>query len=91
VCIIIRENPLKSWLHSGVNDSADTAVPVTAVSMTPLYMLQRCHWHRCATNFVDYLRVFEATFEKVLTCVSGTQGKLFDEKTEVENLMSGPL
>jgi hypothetical protein len=36
-------------------------------------------WHRCATNFVDYLRELEAIFEKALTCVSGTQGKLFDE------------
>jgi hypothetical protein len=35
---------------------------------------------------------FEAIFENSLTCVSETQGKLFDEKkTEVENLMSGSL
>jgi hypothetical protein len=33
---------------------------------------------RCATNFVDYLCEFEAIFEKAQ--VSGTQGKLFDEK-----------
>jgi hypothetical protein len=36
----------------------------------------------CATNLVDYLPVFEAIFEKALTCVSGTQGKLFDEKKQ---------
>jgi hypothetical protein len=23
---------------------------------------QRCHWHRCATNFIYYLRQFEAIF-----------------------------
>jgi hypothetical protein len=33
-------------------------------------------------NFVDYIREFEAIFEKALICVSGTQGKLFDEKTQ---------
>jgi hypothetical protein len=45
---------------------------------------------QCATNFVDYLHEFEDIFEKALTCVSRTQGKLFDEKkTEVENLVSG--
>jgi hypothetical protein len=49
----------KSWLHSGVND--------TAVICT-------------ATNFAHYLREFEAIFEKALTCVSGSQRKLFDKK-----------
>jgi hypothetical protein len=48
--------------------------------------------HRCATNFVDYLREFKAIFEKDLTRVSWAQGKLFDEKKlEVENLVSGSL
>jgi hypothetical protein len=42
-----------------------------------------------ATNFVDYLREFEAIFEKALTCVSGNQGKLFDEKNR--GLVSGSL
>jgi hypothetical protein len=31
-------------------------------------------------HFVDYLCEFEAIFKKALTCVSGTQRKLFDEK-----------
>jgi hypothetical protein len=45
------------------------------------------------TNFVDYLREFEAIFEKAITCVSGAQGKLFyvKKKTEVENVLSGSL
>jgi hypothetical protein len=48
--------------------------------------------NRCATNFVDYLRKFEAIFEKLSTCVSGAQGKLFyEKKTEAENLVSGSL
>jgi hypothetical protein len=48
----------------------------TAVSMTPLCMSQRCQRHRCAIIFDIRL--------------SGTQGKLFDEKkTGVENLVSG--
>jgi hypothetical protein len=47
--------------------------------------------HRCATNFVDYLREFEAIFENAVTCKSGTQSKLFDKKTEVENLVAGSL
>jgi hypothetical protein len=83
-----RRYTKKSWLHSGVND---TAVYVTAVSMTRLCISQRCHWHGCATNFVDYLREFEAIFEKALTCVSGTQGNWLMKKTEVENLVSGSL
>jgi hypothetical protein len=32
------------------------------------------------TPLCYYLREFEAIFDKALTCVSGTQGKLFDEK-----------
>jgi hypothetical protein len=63
-------------LHS----AHDTAVTFTAVSLTPLWQAQWCHWNRCATNFVEYLREFEAIFEKAWTCVSGVQGKLFDEK-----------
>jgi hypothetical protein len=66
-----------SYLYSGVNDNA---VRVTEVSITPLCILQRCHWHCCATNFVNYLREFEAIFEKALTWVSGTQRKKYDEK-----------
>jgi hypothetical protein len=43
----------------------------------------------CATNFVAYLREIEAMFENALACVSGTKGKLFNEKkTEVENRVS---
>jgi hypothetical protein len=42
---------------------------------------QRYHWHRCATNFFEYLREFEDIFEKALTSVSGAQGKLYDEET----------
>jgi hypothetical protein len=74
--------------HSGVTDSA---VHVTGVSLTLLCMSQRCQWHRCATNFVDLLRKYEAIFKKALTRVSGAKGELFDEKTEVKNLMSGSL
>jgi hypothetical protein len=57
-------------------------VVCTAVSLTLLWQVQRCHWHRCAIIFVDYLREFKAIFEKALTSVSGTQGKLFDEKKQ---------
>jgi hypothetical protein len=57
--------------------------------MTPLCMPSS------ATNYVDYRREFEDIFEKVLTRVSGAQGKLFDEKKsqtkKVENLKSGSL
>jgi hypothetical protein len=67
----------KSWLHRGVND---TAVICIAVSLTSMCHAQRCHWHRCPTNFINYLREFEALFEKALTGVSGTQGKLSDKK-----------
>jgi hypothetical protein len=73
----IRVDNRHCWLHSDVNDPA---VPVTAVSMTQLFPSQECHWHCCATNFVEYLREFEAIFEKALTRVTGAQGKLFDEK-----------
>jgi hypothetical protein len=48
--------------------------------MTQLYKSQRCHWHRCATNFVDLLRKYEALLKKALTRVSGALGELFDEK-----------
>jgi hypothetical protein len=40
----IREDIRQSRLESGVND---TAMPGTAVSMTPLYRGQRCQRHRC--------------------------------------------
>jgi hypothetical protein len=43
------------------NSVIDIAVICIAVSLTP-----RCHCHHCATNFVDYLREFEAIFEKAL-------------------------
>jgi hypothetical protein len=54
--------------YSGVND---TAVHVTAVSMTPQCISQWCQWHRCATNLVDLFRKYEAIFKKALTRVSG--------------------
>jgi hypothetical protein len=44
--------------------------------------------HRCPVSFVDYLREFEAIFEKALTSVSGTQGKLFDEKNRGQAVAS---
>jgi hypothetical protein len=68
VCRIIHEDVRKN-------------VGCAAVSLTPLWHAQRYHWHRCATNFVDYLTEFEAVFEKTLTRVWGVQGNLFDEKT----------
>jgi hypothetical protein len=53
---------------------------------------RRCHWYRCATKIGEYLRGFEAIFEKALTRVSEAQRKKFDEKkSEVENLVSGSL
>jgi hypothetical protein len=66
-------------MHNGV---IYTAVICIAVSLTPLWQAQRYYLHRCATNFVDYLREFEAIFEKALTWVSEAQGKLFDEKNQ---------
>jgi hypothetical protein len=36
--------------------------------------------HRCATNFVDYLREFEAIFKKALILNQGPRGKLFEIK-----------
>jgi hypothetical protein len=49
---------ISGFMHSGVftNNTA------TVVSLAPL---------RCATNFVEYLRVFEVIFKKAVTCVSG--------------------
>jgi hypothetical protein len=41
---------------------------------------------------VEYLREYETICKKVLTCVSGAQMELFDEKKpEVENLVTGSL
>jgi hypothetical protein len=56
-------------MHSGVMD--------TAMICT---IAHHCRWHHCANNFLEYLREFEATFEKALTRASGPQGKLFHEK-----------
>jgi hypothetical protein len=47
---------------------AESNMSATAVSLTT----------RCATDFVDKLRKFEAIFEKALTCESGAQVGLFE-------------
>jgi hypothetical protein len=54
---------------------------------------QRCQWHRCATNFVDYLREFEAIFEKALTCMSqGLRGScLMKKKRRKKISCQGPF
>jgi hypothetical protein len=79
----------RCFCHSGVSDSAGH---VTAVCSRVRFFIKKKHcvelfpkifepsWHRCATNFVDYLREFEAIFEKALTCVSGTQGSCLMKK-----------
>jgi hypothetical protein len=36
----------------------------------------------------SYIGEFEAEFKKALACESGAKGVLFDEKTEVENLLT---
>jgi hypothetical protein len=89
-----------SYLHSGViehrrtcrSGDNDTAVICTAVSFTPLWHEQGCHWQHCGTNFVNYLREFEAIFEKALTwCIRDPGEVVWWKKTEVENLVSGSL
>jgi gluconate kinase len=80
---IIRKDIRQSWLHSIVNDTArmhsgviDTVVKCTAVQYN-------CYRYDMYSSVIDtavqYLREFEATFERALTRVSGDQGKLFDE------------
>jgi hypothetical protein len=51
--------------------------------MTQLSSVQRCHWHRCPTEIVEYLRKL-AEFEKALSRVSVAKGKLFGEKLRGE-------
>jgi hypothetical protein len=46
-----------------------TLVAHTAVS---LWYAQRCNWHRCVTNFVDYLREFEVIRKGFNPCIRGT-------------------
>jgi hypothetical protein len=47
---------------------------------------QRCQWHCCATNLVDYLRLSSGIRSHIrkgfIYCASGTKGKLFDEKKQ---------
>jgi hypothetical protein len=43
------------------------------------------------TKKVEYLREYETIFKKALTRVSRAQMELFDEKPEVENLVTGSL
>jgi hypothetical protein len=76
LCMSQRCQWYRCTCHSGVND---TAVHITAVSI------------RCATNFVDLLRKYEAIFKKALTRVSGARGSCLMKKTEVENPVSGSL
>jgi hypothetical protein len=66
---IIRQDIREIWLHCGIIDTAVTCIAhCTAV-------------HRFASNFAsNYLREFEAIFEKALAHVSVAQGKLFGEK-----------
>jgi hypothetical protein len=72
VCQIIREDIRKKlfaqrcqWHRCDMQSGfIDTAVPVTVVSMTLCRLSSRIRSH----------------IRKALTCVSGTQGKLFDEK-----------
>jgi hypothetical protein len=40
---------------------------------------------------VEYLCEYEAMCKKALTSVSGVQMEMFDEKKEVENLVTGSL
>jgi hypothetical protein len=69
----------RHWHRCDMHSSIfDTAVTCTAESLTTLWYAQRCHWHRCdmhwhrcETNFVDFLHEFEAIFKKALTHVSG--------------------
>jgi hypothetical protein len=55
VCKNIRQ----SWLHCGV---IGTAMIYTAVSLTPLWHAQRCHWHRCDmhSGLIDTAMTFTA-------------------------------
>jgi hypothetical protein len=47
--------------------------------------------HKLDDFKVKYLREFEAIFKKAVTRVSEAQGELFDEKTDVKNLVPGSL
>jgi hypothetical protein len=47
--------------------------------------------HKLGDFKVENLREFEAIFKKAATRISVAQGKLFEEKAEVENLVFGPL
>jgi hypothetical protein len=49
-----------------------------------------CH-HKKIDFTVEYLRKYESICKKALTPGSRAQMELFDEKPEVENLMTGPL
>jgi hypothetical protein len=53
---------------------------------------KKAHWQCCATNFDDYLCNFETIFEKVLTCLSGTQGNFLEEKKQRSKIVcQGPF
>jgi hypothetical protein len=48
--------------------------------------------HQKVDFIAEYLREYEAICKKALTCESGAQMELFDEKKlEVENLVTGSL
>jgi hypothetical protein len=50
-------------------------------------MTHRCHWH-CFVNFeFEYLGKFEVISDNTLRCETVAQGKIFEEKTEVENIV----
>jgi hypothetical protein len=73
--------------HSAVND---TAVPFAVESDFLTKTVCRIIREDIRKKLFYYPREFEAIFDKALTCVSGTQGKLFvEKKTKVENLVSG--
>jgi hypothetical protein len=56
----------------------------SVVSLTPLTTKK-------VDFIVEYLFEYEAICKKALTRVSGAQMELFDEKPEVENLVTGSL
>jgi hypothetical protein len=47
-CVSGTQGPFRIWLRICEDNQQSWC---SAVSLMPLWQVQRCHWHRCATNF----------------------------------------
>jgi hypothetical protein len=59
--------------------------------ISSVILVRRSHWHRYPTDIVEYLREFEAVFEKVLNRELGAQMGFFDEKNRAKNRVTRSL